>query len=122
MEAKELRIGNYVNYHIVDDERKEWNEINEVDIDDIYTVLMGNADDLSPIPLSDEWLDKFGMLGVSKNGFTVVIKPIAKRPIYRSNNYYTIYMAGRKIELKYVHQLQNLYFALTGEELIFEKK
>jgi hypothetical protein len=32
--------------------------------------------------------------------------------------FFTFYFEGNRIKIQYVHQLQNLYFALTGEELI----
>lgn len=143
MEAKELRIGNYVHYHIVDelDERKEWNEINEVDIDDIYTVLIGKADDLSPIPLTEECLLKLGFDYNSESENNQFYCEIFRDDEKDITNYLSVnfdeygHLISIKIEctdardcadhivnVKYVHQLQNLYFALTGEELIFEKK
>ena len=33
-----------------------------------------------------------------------------------------VFMYDFRIQIKYVHQLQNLYFALTGEELILKEK
>jgi hypothetical protein len=126
MEAKELRIGNYVHYHIVDnlDERKEWYEVNEVDIDDIYTILIGKADDLSPIPLTEENLFNLGFSVYSvRKKYTIFCKNgDPNNRIHSTNNgfYYKIYNATKIIY--YVHELQNLYFAKTGRELIFAKK
>lgn len=75
--------------------------------------------DLCPIELSEDWLFKFGfekeehgfyekeycffdLLNISENGFI----------IYAVLETYTISQ-----EIKYVHELQNLYYTLTGEEL-----
>ena len=133
MEAKELRIGNYVHYHIVDnlDERKEWYEVNEVDIDDIYTVLMGKADNLSPIPLTEDWLLKFGFkkyknLPVFTKRTKVKDNFIIGNPemvLICNPHQRIIWIESNTIHIKcaYVHQLQNLYFALTGKELIKKK-
>jgi len=75
--------------------------------------------EFSPIPLTEDWLVRFGfeyfkgnnsyqydsfmgftIWGRLKDGFSVHVQDIE---------------CGNPI--KYVHQLQNLYFALTGEEL-----
>jgi hypothetical protein len=119
MKAKELRIGNFINYRIEDkfDERKEWLEVSEIDaidlqcIDDIY---------YSPIPITKEWLIKFGF---KKNNRAYKLSNFGKFIFFEQLNSFGFYPAGllnsliRMDNLKSVHQLQNLYFALTGEEL-----
>lgn len=65
---------------------------------------------LEAIPLTEEWLlklgfDNFGKRWMEKNLPLDIIK---------ANGFY---MANVVNEIKYVHQLQNLYFALTEEEL-----
>lgn len=37
-----------------------------------------------------------------------------------NNLYWTVQKIGKRV--KYLHQLQNLYFALTGEELIYKNE
>ena len=67
-----------------------------------------------PIPLTEEWLFKFGFKLVESHDDHLYYLEETDFSLNRSfqfNNYY------KRIELKYVHQLQNLYFALTGEEL-----
>lgn len=75
-----------------------------------------------PIPLTEEWLVKFGI-------YTYESKEFLNKGVvyYSSDNVFYIYSGmgdedsyGFKIEIKYVHQLQNLYFALTNEELIIK--
>ena len=67
-----------------------------------------------PIPLTEEWLLKFGfindkVLEFYRNDFTdstIII------------DYNFICLLGYShVKLNYVHELQNLYFALTGSEL-----
>ena len=87
---------------------------------------------VEPIPLTEEWLVKFGFvetvsasglfynvnIGVEKDGggwswsFRQVHIELGKRT---STFYHHI------LQIQYVHQLQNLYFALTGEELTLKQ-
>jgi len=111
MRANELRIGNYHYYHIVDkmDERKEWYEVCQIDYDDlrILTIKDGIDEDYKPIPLTEEWLIKFG-----------INRQISVFEVYGNNSRgFHIDLGGEWLFIKYVHTLQNLFFALTGEEL-----
>ena len=99
MKIEELRIGNWV-YH---------SSGNMIEIDSIYSDV--EEDDLQPIPLTKEWLVKFGFEKISEigdysNGNMRVILAISKK----------IYTLKRK-RINHVHQLQNLYWCLCGEEL-----
>jgi len=81
--------------------------------------------DVSPIPLTEEWLIKLKYVKYTHksnelpdykwfcDGGTCVISQVGSRL------YYGGMLAGYK-GLKYVHQLQNLYFVLTGKELNYE--
>ena len=115
MKTQELRIGNLVNYKIIDDldERKEWYEVSEIDAEDLLIM----DDDYQPIPLTDEWLFKFGVLKNNEYPYKFLNGYIKIRNGLFFYKYHLL-----DIELKYVHQLQNLYFSLTGEELIIENK
>lgn len=120
MTAKGLQIGNYVQ-----DEQGRIVTVSKLhksglDIDRIND----DSDDYKPIPLDEEWLGLLGFVkGFASNGI----------PIY-SNSTINIYLHGSRLGLydghldlddgncfkpvlEYVHQLQNLHFALTGEEL-----
>lgn len=76
--------------------------------------------DPDPTPLTEEWL--------LKAGFEFKGKRISKDWFYLWNDDNKIVFAlaemqdetGTYLEIKYVHQLQNLYFALTGKELEFK--
>ena len=127
MKATDLRINNYFHYHIVDpmDERGEWDELSQIDYDDlrIFTQFEDNSE-YRPIPLNEEWLRKFGFEKVGTNyqkgwlllhgnNKTDTIDFLLNEP-YSGKFNATV--------LLYVHQLQNLYFALTCEELILKTK
>jgi len=78
---------------------------------------ISNAD-LSPIPLSEEWLSNFG---IKKN--SLKIQDIYIDFLYdpTTQNYLAVSNSIIIARFKYVHQLQNLYFALTADELIYNK-
>lgn len=78
----------------------------------IPAILMS---DLSPIPITPEILEKCGF----------VSNPYQDR--YEFGDIHVEYCGIRDIcwinshpHIEYLHQLQNLYFALTGEELTFK--
>ena len=134
MEANELRIKNLV-YH------KDGNIYYEIWCVDLYMCDI-NIDDyqgditicnvpyknIKPIPLTEEWLLKFGFkkykyslnfkikankywsLGELKQGYLKI--KLIKTSKWRVENF-----GNKSVFLYSVHQLQNLYFALTGEEL-----
>lgn len=117
MIANELRIGNYVLH-----KGKEY----RVDGYDIYKLDESNCDDISEISLTEEWLVKFGF---NKK----LLKRIGTTDLFLQGEFNSefnqVYLStdigegkicdpNTMIEgFKYVHQLQNLYFALTGTEL-----
>lgn len=70
--------------------------------------------DLSPIPLTGELLINFGFQK-DRNGYFLGILSFS----ITSQNEFMICINDRPIQIicKYVHQLQNLYFSLTGSEL-----
>lgn len=119
---KELRIGNYVEVN------GEISKIEGVIKYGIYYAFgyCPNQDNwIKPIELTEEWLLKFG--------FRYYLKHIYLFPNNDSlrmwGNSWTAqqYLIGLdeftdipSPSIKYVHQLQNLYFALTSEELVIK--
>jgi hypothetical protein len=87
------------------------------------TIHSGCRDlDIDPIPLTEEWLKRFGFKWcglISKGRFLTLYTPCGKALVYKDSY---IKFVGVTIEtpIQYVHQLQNLYFTLTGEELILK--
>tara|TARA_R110000796_G_scaffold95908_2_gene201357 strand:- start:694 stop:1041 length:348 start_codon:yes stop_codon:yes gene_type:complete len=112
MEAKELRIGNWIKYNF---KMQGWNDV-QVCANDFHN---GFRDDkfvsinYKPIPLTEEWLVKFGFEKL-KGWDDMFYFEIDDFQIYEYN------VSGYEYDdfnIKNVHQLQNLYFALTNEEL-----
>lgn len=118
MTAKELRVGNLVNTTTAG------NVCNTlVPIEIIDGTYIDNAEWFFPIPLTTEWLERFGFDVGNNFYFTrgdFDISYIDDDIIYER---YTVrWQKSVSIKIQYVHQLQNLYFALTGEELEHDKK
>jgi hypothetical protein len=112
MKANELRIGNFF-YPDVDGDAyakitaKDILELYSDPIDDYYKAL----------PLTEEWLIKFGF---ERKGITSCFGKLCihhKEPMYPYGRVYFNSWAILQKMPEYVHQIQNLYFALTGEEL-----
>jgi len=144
--GSELRVGNYLNIidpteaykdcHIVVDSIVNYRE-REVPSNTDYLISFyspkANAshydmelDAFEPIPLSREWMLKLGFeeggydflewWHPSVEGFLLagINWADAEWPEYQFLNY----RLGKEIlQIHYVHQLQNLYFALSGKEL-----
>ena len=120
MKATELRIGNYISYRtekttLVSSLGSDFETVNT------YNGLLCGSDDLDeyiPILLTKEWLIKFGFYQDEKNVYMCLNIVLLRLRI--SYGTVTLIQSGESIrvpEIIYVHQLQNLYFALTGKEL-----
>jgi len=108
MKATELRIGNLVGSY----NKGEEDRVLTINAQNILVEAKANKQGYTryrPIPLTEEWLLKFGF---ERNKYALT--SFIKNDVIISTDKF-IYMSRTK--LKYVHQLQNLYFALTGEEL-----
>ena len=98
MDVQELRIGNLV--------RNKNNKVVKIGISSFRI-----HKDLKPIPLTEELLLKSGFKKIgNRYGNGHKRKVILNKQFYHS-------IAGY---IKYVHQLQNLYFALTQTELEYD--
>ena len=115
MKASELRIGNLVDDNGLVETVTSDHLIN----DEHYDGLKGCL----PIPLTEEWLLKFGFKKSNSDWYTTksMQLPFEELAIKLSNGRVTAETDRVEIficnEIKHVHQLQNLYFALTGNEL-----
>jgi hypothetical protein len=113
MKATELRIGNWV--------QSVYFHANKQYIQVYPQAFMQIARDnpslevnsWEPIPLTEEWLLKFGF---ETNDVRYWQISSFRLHINRYGEWIFKVETFEK-EIKYVHQLQNLYFALTGEEL-----
>ena len=131
MEANELRIGNWVIDNEVDPQRTVYYQVEEITYKGVVyrdgsSVTM--CEYLQPIPLTEEILLKCGAVKVKHNHFVIdewihlsfeddnrsePCVDVKLKSISEKKPYYATCVNS-------VHQLQNLYFALTGEELEIE--
>lgn len=120
MKANELRIGNWITEPLSDDKNpfQIWGIYHEKGNDKINNLPITYFE---PIPLTEEWLLKFGFELDYKSDYSISYGHIKNCKFsYKFNiteNKSWLEYHGGAIECKYAHQLQNIYFALTGEEL-----
>lgn len=116
MKASELRIGNYLNGRkgpVTVTEIRENNRVKIKENPSNFTV----GDCLLPIPLTEDLLLKLGFVKHGKYGYFYIDFFIVDLDM---NGQFYMCDIDIHIVLKHVHQLQNLYFACTGEELTLE--
>lgn len=127
MISSELRIGNIVNTS--DYINLEVLGISSINVGlklECTKFISVNIDELKPIPLTKEWLVKFGFdFSVDTwylNGVAVwETECCDAKGNEETGFFYELRDVGMMdMNIKYVHQLQNLYFALTGKELIIK--
>lgn len=117
IKGNELRIGNLV-FHGEDPKPMQYVPVFE------YGKWF-EFEQLNPIPLTEEWLPKFGFDGNKlklfgatfieldpDDGYNVFIEQVDEDG--PGSTTHTILLS---LACEHVHQLQNLYFALTGTEL-----
>jgi len=119
MKANELRIGNLVERdgNILEVIKMAKDGIVNYDLVRKSQGMHVNSGNVIPIPLTEEWLLKFGFENKLENkyfhkDFNRLYCNIENPLIKHLGN-----INGILAEIKFVHQLQNLFFALTGEEL-----
>ena len=105
IQIRELRIGN-----IIEQEGK----ITAVDID-VLIAIDKNPESFSGVKVTEEWLKKFNIPTVEnrENEYWFDFKGSWLVEVVQEGSTENNYIA----QCFLVHQLQNIYFALTGEEL-----
>jgi len=118
MKANEIRIGNYVDC-VNKRHNEKYIEIESVTCEKINVEFREySLSDCKPIPLTEDWLLKFGFMtnGNYWTNLVIDLDYITQEDYFEYEIQFP-FLDWVKRDLKYVHQLQNLYFALTGEEL-----
>ena len=125
MKKNELRIGNWVlnkryksGYVMQIESIGEFGVNIELGYDGRSPIIEDDCsfNECNPIPLTEEWLLKFGFEKTDSHGDFEYL--IGRYSYFRGSFYIAdCDECGESVEVQHVHQLQNLYFALTGEEL-----
>lgn len=113
MNANELYINKFylINGDVCKFEDRHWYNIGEC-------ILF--IEDIKPIPLTEEWLLKFGFFTTKTGKLIDATLPNFRFSLHKSGNYDGFLFCEKDnviTNIDYVHQIQNLYFALTNEEL-----
>lgn len=117
MKATELRIGNLVNYQTAEGDvliaTIDWQDLKWISEDEKGFNLAHSA-----IPLTEEWLLKFGFKYKGNGLYTYGFKDMFKVNCHEFGiDFYYGNTYPYFVKPNFVHGLQNLYFALTREEL-----
>ena len=137
METKELRIGNYL--QLTETSRQElWDccevrtESNVGNVDWINENEIGicvegesfefEINDIEPIPLIEEWLVKSNAKRINDNFQSYILERFILT--WKSAYKYWYVMDSESLtyltKIEFVHEWQNFYFVMQGEELRFE--
>ena len=118
MDVRELRLGNYVDNNV---------EIFKLEAKDlIFLLAFDNEHYANPIPLTEEWLLKFGFekeIDCGSEYWTIQIGNNLHLTISLEDNTAGIDLNWKSqgsliwMMVKHIHTLQNVYYSLTGEEL-----
>ena len=117
LKNNDFRIGNFT--YGIEQKPQAIRRVTSINEDNVYLIridgLHGDLgytyDNINPIKLTEEWLVNFGFKKDKidstyyKGDFEVFLTEYFK------------YKDSHLRKINYVHQLQNLYFALTGNEL-----
>ncbi|MFH1348413.1 MAG: hypothetical protein ABIH58_02145 [Patescibacteria group bacterium] len=108
IKASELKIGNWVR------------NIDGVEYPIENGWQLDEGDTVYPVPLTEEWLLKFGFEydTITYSRGELMLSSHSDIDLSSYNVWWgTLTYGNLNFQIKYVHQLQNLYFALTGDEL-----
>lgn len=113
MEAKELRIGNYLK---TDREcQDDYVEVVEIYNENYFCTcsagLNYQKEHVKPIPLTEKWLLKFGYEDLIDMAISFC----------KQSEYYGVEITSEDLRKIKVHEAQNLYYALTKKELTIKK-
>lgn len=152
MDARELRIGNYVTI-----ENDAWYDLKDIPLmvtqvkifkDDMFPNSSGSVtccqlkdlkwdysqfdEFIKPISLTEEWLDRFELVKEYPGEMIVNEKKDLATYYHWVKGAFNVEISkdgtvcfevySHYIPVLYVHQLQNLYFALTGTELVLQER
>lgn len=124
IKRNEVRVGNYLQ-----DDAGYKSTVMEVldngfvlqrkDIYGVAGVLRMFAEDLNPVPLTSDLLPKMGLQCQPGGGITCWHLPGNGDLLIMASSA-RIFLHGHNRTIESVHQLQNIIFAITGEELKVE--
>lgn len=125
MNVEDLRIGNYVIDSFNDVQKKV--DVNDIAIAYKYQYLKLLSIPYEPIKLTEDWLEKFGFSDKEyKRGYIGIdnkqeLSFVLQKPEFMGEwqTFYAFELPqSRFVEIEFVHQLQNLFYSIEGEDLV----
>lgn len=117
----ELRIGNIIKSYLTGEiVHTDWLVIKHISYGNYQNSYHTDQPVYEPIPITDDWLIRLGFEEPKGYGGFVIDDDYTYtlHPILTMDQCYSFYInESHETVVRYVHQLQNLYFALTGKEL-----
>ena len=132
MNTKELRLGNFINRRYWNSEPNNEKYCTEVNV--VTWISPSNInvspiiskekfriakDDILPAELTEYWVRKFGFTHIENKTYII---DDGNYEVQFFDDCIRFYIAAYmdsppSVEIKYIHELQNLYFFLSGKEL-----
>lgn len=125
LKAADLMIGNYVLVPKSDEFDLRICKLFEIRkkqfrVIEVSTNMMFDQTRVEPIPLTEDWLKRFGF-EIQTNQVSIVADTYAKGKFWlfcdHETKKFEVVVLGTLINFQHVHQLQNLYYCLTGTQL-----
>lgn len=117
MNAQELRIGNFVEKSLKSGNGRS--VINAIGCQDIVKIYEGTGSfNYAPIKMTEDIIVKCGFVEIFKSEMhaTFYITDLSFYFWYNDGKQY-VNFKGAHIDCTYIHELQNIYYCLTGKEL-----
>lgn len=125
MKKNELRIGNYVEVGLNRNFMPIISTVEQIAQTVIWikepkapTLRLMPLDTIKPIPLTEDWLLKFGFVKSKENEWYHLLDFQIEIVVDENNEFVFCVVEGIVLKhIKYVHQLQNLHYCLKQTEL-----
>lgn len=125
LKTTELRIGNIITidggiYEVVNISKSSFG----IELVEESTGMRTNGGRRNPIEITKEWLIKLGFYEILKDAFRFETFDIEFLHFHNERSCFFITsmcLWDVEIHVQYVHQLQNIFFILTGKELTHQK-
>lgn len=130
MTVQDYRIGNFC---LKEEFPGEGKQVWTINAGDLYDHCQDGKPLPEPIPLTPEWLERLGFIKQPTEQYNDYWKGgkfssgrsssflLRESPV-KSYGYLPLEYKDVHAPIKYVHQLQNFYHALTGQELTIKEK
>ena len=130
MKTTDLRLGNFISINFGNCDDGKTTIVEGISDCEIYNEEHGYSpcNEFNPILLTEQWLLDFGFNQIIEtqwyihfDNMCLTLHEYSEQYIVEIENMETDDSSIFLMSIQYVHQLQNLYFALTQEELILKR-